>query len=145
MAGWILPYGAQPDWSAIIMQRDPGLATGFNVLADYQLAYHWNDTEDSWGFRGGDFIAEDDWTFAAVTIDPDKATFYVNGEKGSVNEVAHGPCLWNSNVYLGGDGTENWVSRRMIGALDNVTMYSRALSEGEIRYLAGFRAFHRGG
>ncbi|MFC1636057.1 LamG-like jellyroll fold domain-containing protein [Planctomycetota bacterium] len=138
MAGWIKPYGPQPDWSSIIMQRDPGLATGFNILG-YQLAYHWNDTSDSWNFRGGDMIAEDDWTFAAVTIDPDKATFYVNGEAGSVNEVSHGPCLWDSNVYLGGDGTAGWVSRRMIGALDDVVIYDRALSTGEIRYLAGKR------
>jgi hypothetical protein len=50
MAGWILPYGPQPDWSSIVMQRDPGLATGFNILG-YQLAYHWNDTSDSWNGR----------------------------------------------------------------------------------------------
>jgi len=138
MAGWIKPYGPQPDWSSFIMTRTPGLATGFNVLG-YQLAYHWNDTSDSWSFRGGDMIAEDDWTFAAVTIEPDKATFYVNGEAGSVNEITHGPCLWNSNVYLGGDGNANWIARRMNGALDDVLIYDRALSAGEIRYLAGFR------
>ena len=139
MAGWILPYGAQPEWSSIIMTRDPGLATGFNVLG-YQLAYHWNDMSESWSFRGGDMIAEDDWTFAAVTVAPDKARFYINGEAGAVNEISHGPCLWNSNVYLGGDGTEGWVARRMIGALDDVQLYDRALSTGEVRYLAGFRA-----
>lgn len=135
MAGWILPYGPQPDWSSIVMQRDPGLATGFNILG-YELAYHWNDTSDSWSFRGGDMIAEDEWTFAAVTVDPDKARFYVNGQAGSVNQVAHEPCAWDSNVYLGGDGTEGWVSRRMIGALDNVAIYGRALSAGEILFLA---------
>ncbi|MBN2314788.1 MAG: hypothetical protein JXM79_12730 [Sedimentisphaerales bacterium] len=138
MAGWILPYGAQPDWSSIIMTRDPGLATGFNVLG-YQLCYHWNDDSASWSFRGGDMIAEDEWTFAAVTIESDKASFYVNGEAGAVNKIAHGPCLWNSNVYLGGDGTAGWVSRRMVGALDNVMIYDRALSAGEVRYLAGER------
>ncbi|MCP4607343.1 MAG: LamG domain-containing protein, partial [Planctomycetes bacterium] len=140
MAGWIKPNGAQPDWSSIIMTRDPGPATGLNVLG-FQLAYHWNDTSDSWSFRGGDMIAEDDWTFAAVTIEPDKATFYVNGEAGSVNEVTHEPILWNSNIYLGGDGTAGWVSRRMNGALDDVLMYDRALSAGEIRYLAGIREY----
>jgi hypothetical protein len=72
--------------------------------------------------------------------EPDKATFYVNGEAGSVNEIAHEPCLWNSNIYLGGDGNESWIERRMIGALDDVVMYDRALSAGEVRYLAGFRA-----
>jgi hypothetical protein len=139
MAGWILPYGAQPDWSAFIMTRDPGLATGFNVLSDYQLAYHWNDMSESWSFRGGDMIAEDEWTFAAVTILPDRARFWVNGEAGSVNEITHGPCLWNSNIYLGGDGNDSWVDRRMNGALDDVVFYDRALTAGEISYLAGNR------
>jgi hypothetical protein len=138
MAGWIKPDGSQPDWSSFIMTRTPGLATGFNVLG-YQLAYHWNDTSDSWSFRGGDMITEDDWTFAAVTVEPDKATFYINGVAGSVNEINHGPCTWNSNIYLGGDGNDNWVARRMNGALDDVSLFSRALTADEIRALmAGF-------
>jgi len=139
MAGWILPNGPQPDWSSIIMHRGTGLAHGFNILG-YQLAYHWNDDSASWSYRGGDMIAEDDWTFAAVSIDAEKATFYVNGEKGSVNEITHGPAMWDNNIYLGGDGGDNWIGRRMIGALDDVAMYDRALSTGEIRYVAGFRA-----
>jgi len=134
MAGWIKPNGSQPDWSSFIMTRTPGLATGFNVLG-YQLAYHWNDTSDSWSYRGGDMIAEDDWTFAAVVIEPDKATFYVNGEMGSVNEITHGPCNWNSNIYLGGDGNENWLARRMDGSLDDVSLFSRALRPDEIQVI----------
>jgi len=131
MAGWIKTNGAQPDWSSFIMTRDPGLATGFNVLG-LQLAYHWNDTADSWGHRGGDMVEDGEWTFCAVTIEPDKATFYINGVAGSVNTISHGPCNWNSNIYLGGDGTAGWVARRMNGALDDVAFYSRALMADEI-------------
>ncbi len=131
MAGWIKTNGSQPDWSSFIMTRTPGLATGFNVLG-YQLAYHWNDTSDSWSFRGGDMIPDNEWTFCAVTIEPDKATFYVNGVAGSVNEISHGPCLWNSNIYLGGDGNDEWLARRMDGALDDVSLFSRALTADEI-------------
>ncbi len=138
MAGWINPNGPQPDWSSIIMHRNPGPAHGFNILG-YQLAYHWNDDSASWSYRGGDMIAEDDWTFVAVTIEADKATFYVNGIKGSVNEITHAPAIWDGNIYLGGDGNDNWIARRMNGALDDVVMYDRALSAGEIQYLAGFR------
>jgi len=131
MAGWIKPNGSQPEWSSFIMTRDPGLATGFNVLG-FQLAYHWNDTSTSWDYRGGDMIADNEWTFCAVTVEPDKATFYVNGVAGSVNEITHGPCTWNSNIYLGGDGGVDWVARRMNGALDDVSFFSRALTADEI-------------
>ncbi|MHC4752237.1 MAG: LamG-like jellyroll fold domain-containing protein, partial [Planctomycetota bacterium] len=131
MAGWIKPNGSQPDWSSIIMIRDPAPATGFNVLG-FQLAYHWNDTAASYNYRGGDMIVDNDWTFAAVTIEPDKATFYVNGVAGSVNTITHGPCNWNSNIYLGGDGTDGFSGRRMDGALDDVSLFGRALTADEI-------------
>jgi hypothetical protein len=132
MAGWIKPDGSQTDWSSFIMTR--GVATGFNILG-YQLAYHWNDTSDSWGYRGGDMIAQDDWTFAAVTIEPDKATFYVNGVAGSVNRITHGPSTWNANIYLGGDFTYTDGTRRMSGALDDVSLFSRALTADEIKII----------
>ena len=77
-------------------------------------------------------VPDDEWTFCAVTIEPDKATFYVNGVAGSVNTISHGPCNWNSNIYLGGDGNVDWVGRRMDGALDDVAFYSRALTADEI-------------
>jgi len=131
MAGWIKPYGAQSDWSSLIMHRVPSLAHGFNILG-FQLAYHWNDDSASWSYRGGDMIAEDDWTFAAVTIEPDKATFYVNGVAGSVNEISHGPAMWDGNIYLGGDSRAGSTDRRMNGALDDVSFFSRALTANEI-------------
>jgi len=139
MAGWIKPDGSQPDWAAIIMTR--GTATGFNILG-YQLAYHWNDTGASYNYRGGDMIVDNEWTFVAVTIEPDKATFYVNGVAGSVNTVTHGPSNWNANLYLGGDGNADWVARRMNGALDDVSMFSRALTADEIMVImAGLGAY----
>jgi hypothetical protein len=140
MGGWIKPYGLQPDWSSVIMHRGDGLAHGFNVLADNQLAYHWNDDSGSWSFRGGDMIPADEWSFVAVTVDAEKAAFYVNGEAGSVNVLAHAPAMWDNNIHLGGDGADNWVARRMVGALDDVFMYDRALTAGEVRYLSGARA-----
>ena len=130
MAGWIKPNGPQADWSSFIMTR--GVASGFNILG-YQLAYHWNDTADSWGYRGGDMIAEDDWTFCAVVVEPDKATFYINGLAGSVNEISHASNNWNANIYLGGDGNAEWLARRMNGSLDDVSMFSRALTAEEIQ------------
>ena len=131
MAGWIKPNGSQPEWASIIMHRGPGPAHGFNVLG-FQLAYHWNDTAESYNYRGGDMITDNEWTFAAVTIEPDKATFYINGVAGSVNTVSHAPATWDGNICLGGDGGADWVARRMNGALDDVSFFSRALTADEI-------------
>ena len=87
-------------------------------------------------------IASDDWTFAAVVVEPDQATFYLNGVAGSVNSITHGPCTWNSPIYLGGDGNSEWVARRMNGALDDVSLFSRALTAEEIQVIMdGFGAY----
>ena len=129
-SGWIKPNGSQPDWSSFIQMRP--VATGFNVLG-FQLAYHWSDAQNTWSFRGGDMIADGEWTFAAVSIFPDRATFNVNGVEGSTNTVAHGTMTFGESLFLGGDGTSGWIPRRMIGALDDVAFFGRALTTEELQ------------
>ncbi len=139
MAGWVLPNGAQPDWASIMMHRfgDPAIAHGFNLLANGGLAYHWNDSSSTWSFRPAANYSATEWTFCALTVAPDKATFYVNGEAKDENVIAHGPAVWEGPVYLGGDGTDSWVSRRMNGSLDDVSFFSRALAADEIVAIMG--------
>ena len=133
MAGWILADGAQPEWASIIMHRGPGPASGFNMLADGHLAYHWGDAENTWSYRGDAYYVENEWTFGAVTVTSDAATFYVNGVEMSVNSVSHPQVAWDGPFWLGGDGGADWVARRMNGALDDVSFFSRALTEAEIQ------------
>jgi hypothetical protein len=131
MAGWIKPYGTQPDWASIIMTR--GTATGLNVLADFRLAYHWGDASNTWSYRGSAYAVNNEWTFAAVTVAPAKAIFYVNGAPICTNNVTHTTVNWNANIYLGGDGTSGQASRRMTGALDDVSLFNRVLTAEEIQ------------
>jgi hypothetical protein len=135
MAGWFMPYGVQPDWAAIIMHRNPGKASGFNLLGDGQLAYHWNDSSATWSYRSGAIYSSFEWTFCTVTVAPDKATFYINGEAKGVNNVVHDPAVWDGPVWLGGDGNAQWVARRMNGSLDDVSFFSRALTAEEVQAL----------
>ncbi|MEN6575597.1 MAG: LamG-like jellyroll fold domain-containing protein [Phycisphaerales bacterium] len=131
MAGWMKPYGAQPEWASFIMTR--GSATGFNVLADYTLAYHWGDASNTWSWRGTGKVVDNEWTFAAVTVAPSQAIFYVNGVQTGVNAVTHGAVNWNANIYLGGDGTSGQAARRMTGALDDMSLFTRVLTGAEIQ------------
>ena len=98
------------------------------------------------GLAGGDvvgtsIIEPDKWTHLALTVSPTEVAVYVNGEKeGSrtgetvpaVNVGAATIGAWNNS------GTD--VQREMTGMMDDVLIYNRALSEAEIRYLAGERA-----
>jgi len=138
MAGWLYAPTAQPEWASIIMHRSPGPASGFNVLADRQLAYHWNDASNTWSFRGNVLHPLNEWAHCAVTVAPDKAVFYLNGVESAVNNVAHPACAWDGPVWLGGDGGSGWVARRMNGgSLDDVCFFSRALAADEIVEIMG--------
>jgi len=138
MAGWLYAPTAQPEWASFIMHRSPGPASGFNMLADRQLAYHWNDASNTWSFRGQVFHPLNEWAHCAVTVAPDKATFYLNGVASAVNNVSHPACAWDGPVWLGGDGGASWVARRMNGgSLDDVCFFSRAFSAEEIVEIMG--------
>lgn len=41
MAGWIKPYGPQPNWASLMMMRGTS-AHGLNIMNDFELVYHWN-------------------------------------------------------------------------------------------------------
>jgi hypothetical protein len=97
------------------------------------------------GLGGGDVVGTsiaqpNTWTHLALTVSPDEVAVYFNGEKeGSrigeavpaVNVGAATIGAWNNG------GTD--VQREMTGMMDNVLIYNRALSEAEVRYLAGVR------
>jgi hypothetical protein len=134
MAGWIFAPAAQPEWASFIMHRAPGPASGFNMLADRQLAYHWNDASDTWSYRPGVYHPLNEWAHCAVTVEPAKAVFYLNGVASATNTVNHPPCAWDGPIWLGGDNGADWVARRMSGgSLDDVCFFSRALTEAEIQ------------
>ncbi len=138
MAGWLFAPTAQPEWASIIMHRDPGLASGFNLLADRQLAYHWADASNTWSFRGNVQHPLNEWAHCALTVAPDQAVFYLNGVESAVNAVSHPEVAWDGPVHLGGDGSSSWVARRMNGgSLDDVCFFSRALSDTEVAALMG--------
>ena len=85
MAGWLKRIGSQADWSSIMMTR--GSATGFNIVGN-ALAYHWGDAATSWNYRPTAPIPDGEWTFCAVTVDPAKAVFYLNGAAVGTNTAS---------------------------------------------------------
>jgi hypothetical protein len=138
MAGWVLPNGTQSDWASFIMHRASS-AHGFNLLGSRQLAYHWNDDAASWGYRGTAYYAADEWTHCAVTVEPAKATFYINGVSICSNSIPHAVSTWDGPVWLGGDRTYTDGTRHLNGALDDVMFFSRALTPAEIKSMVPAR------
>jgi hypothetical protein len=76
-----------------------------------------------------------EWCHIACSADGETLTAYLNGvatESTSMGAITSSP----TPVLIGSDG---WGSD-WLGGIDEVAIYNRGLSTGEIRYLAGFRA-----
>jgi len=113
----------------------------------WQLRYGWNTAKPTiMGFQfnatGGRvwvYVNQDlpigQWYYIAASHDGATVKCYLDGvetDSAPMTGFAGGP----SSLLIGSDGWRNdWI-----GAIDEVAIYNRDLSGGEIRYLAGFRA-----
>jgi len=82
-------------------------------------------------------IPADVWLHHAVVKTGDQLTYYRNGVEGGSSTITQ-PLDFPQPLYFGGDNEgadgENWS-----GLMSEVVIYNRALSVGEVRYLAGER------
>jgi len=125
----------------------PGGYPQFVLKGDFLASYFLGLTNDGMGFlRGGDgvpgmgrVIITDDalklntWNHVAMTFDGTSFIFYINGvhvhngsHSGNISSVIE-------NLHIGGQPV---YSNYFNGTIDEVRIYSRALSEEEIRELA---------
>jgi hypothetical protein len=85
-----------------------------------------------------DDIPADIWLHHTVVKTADQLTYYRNGVEASSGSFTQ-PLDFPQPLYFGGDNEgadgENWS-----GLMSDVAIYDRALSEAEVRYLAGQRA-----
>ena len=135
---WIKGW-RQSAWCGIVVSR--GSTPFWMGFTDQDtLSYVWNnDSDQTWGWREGPKIPQDEWALVVITIEPDKATAYVytdsEGLKKGVNEIKHIEQTVADNLKFGWDeccGPE----RHFEGLIDEVMIYDRALSEDEILSLA---------
>ncbi len=85
-----------------------------------------------------DDIPADVWLHHAVVKTGDQLAYYRNGIEAS-SGIFTQPLDVPQPLFIGGDNEgaegENWA-----GLMSDVSIYDRALSAGEVRYLAGYRA-----
>jgi len=117
-----------------------GLLTGDGHVLGFSqygktVCYHWPSPAKvhSWP---GPVVPNDEWIFVAVAIEPTKATAYLwsqgTGLQSKVNAVAH-PSHNLDNLEIGRQNLEN--DSYFSGRLDDIRIYSRALTEVEIQAL----------
>ncbi len=98
------------------------------------------------GLAGGDLqgqtvVAPKVWSHMAVTISDTEVSLYLNGQLEDSRKLA-APL---TNLILGEAALGAWnqngtnIQREMAGFMDDVRLYSRALSVSEVLWLAGYR------
>ena len=140
IVAWIKPSGDQVDYAGIVFARGT-TACGLDLTTGDQLGYHWNDTAETYNWPSGLVPRGDVWNFVALVIKPDVGTIYLDdgsGMQSAENPVSHRPGLAGDPVRIGADSPGG--GRGFVGAIDEVTIYDRALSASEIAALraAGF-------
>ena len=148
MTAWIKTDGQQRPSVGIVFSRDAsttaGLCFGSTGESDYsgnsQLSYNWNDDRKAWNWHSGLVIPDRKWVFVALVIEPDKATAYL-GQDGelsrAVNRIVHFIEEFDGMTRIGHDPTTiNVKNKRYFkGLIDDVRIYSYALSQAEIKAL----------
>jgi PKD repeat protein len=134
VTGWWKPNGGQPGFGAIFSSGDWCAHCDYTegLIVDYwgtRLWYKWPGNAANWGSNSGMTIPLDQWSYVALVIEPDGATLYLNEQK-YVHNIPLNPGNIES-FYLG----YGHYSHSFVGDIDEVTIWTRALSESEIRAL----------
>ncbi len=124
-SAWIKPDGNQAEYTGIIMNN--GEAGGLNFRPNMELGYHWPG--GAWWWSSGLIVPANEWSYVAMVVKPNSVTVYLNGvgvtHNTQTQEIDVSSLLFGS--YKG------WESRNFKGKIDEVCIWSRALSQNEIR------------
>ncbi len=134
ITAWVKRNGDQIGWAGIAFCRT-GAASGlgFSGNAVNQLQYHWNDAAATYSFVSGLTVPDNVWAFVALVIEPSKGTLYLNGSANSaINAVANTAGTLGV-INIGQDTAD--ATRRVKGLIDDVRIYSRALTPAQIQDL----------
>jgi len=147
---WVKPSGTQVAHTQLVMNRPRGAfsgtgsATGLTIVANNNLGYHWNDQSFSWGFSSGLTLGDGVWNFAALSVTPTAAVFYLGDRNGNLttatNAVAHAPTTLTTITAIGCTLDTGGNGNRMLkGGIDEPAVFAYALSPEQINtiYQAG--------
>ena len=127
------------DWSGIVVGRSDPSSFWLGVAANNTLTYVWNNNSaDTWNWQGAPAIPQDTWALVAIAIEEDKATSYIyHKDEGRLDSAENGIAHIEQtvkNLKFGWD--ECCGARYFKGIIDEVMIYDRTLSAGEIEDLA---------
>jgi hypothetical protein len=133
VSAWVKPVQAVPQWPSIVIKERPGDLTYSlyaNSSTDEPNADYTSGGAEI-GLNGGGTLPVGAWSHLAMTFDGAMLRLFVNGLP--VASVAStGPIDVTTGVLRIG-GNDVWWGQGFPGVIDEVRIYSRALSQQEIQ------------
>ncbi|MBN2314787.1 MAG: LamG domain-containing protein [Sedimentisphaerales bacterium] len=142
IALWIRPDANDPEGQGTETAPLCKAMSGMSPSWSWQVRYGWgspqpymaftfNTSPRAWAYVGQN-LAQGEWAHIACSHDGETLKCYLNGVETDSTPMG---AITSSEtpVLIGSDG---WRSD-WIGAIDEVAIYDRDLSNGEVRYLAG--------
>jgi hypothetical protein len=147
MTGWVNARGNQSTAAGLIFSRGNTTKAGLTIDAVYGglgLGYNWNNDTATYNWSpsqdsGFATLPDSDWAFVALVVDPVKAAIYMVDSTNYLNfasvtnfpPTGHAPQSFDGSTLLGSD--EGFTPTRYLnGTMDEVAIFNRALSAGEI-------------
>jgi len=126
------------DWTGIMVSRGTN-STGMGFGQGGTLHYTWA-ADTTWNWHDGPVIPLETWTMVAISLAPDIATAYVytdaDGLQSATSTGYSHPEETIDDLRFGWDNCCNAGARYFVGAMDEVMLYNRTLSEEDILALA---------
>ena len=131
ITAWVKPTGIQPEYSAVFMFNGDD-AAGFNFReSSNTLGYHWPN--GAWWWDSNLTVPSGEWSHVAMVVEPTGITLYVNGI-GQKHNFSVSPIDFNqATSYIG--RYRDWGDRHMKGAVDELCVWNKSLTQNEIRDL----------
>jgi hypothetical protein len=139
ITGWINANGPQNPGTGIIFNRSGTTTAGLTVDigGGLGLSYNWDNDPSTFNWASGVSLTDSDWTYVALVIQPTQAALYA--------AAATNATTWNSGTNFTTHLTQafegpTWFAADLSastnlyfkGLIDEVAIFNRALSEGEV-------------
>ncbi|NQU43347.1 family 16 glycosylhydrolase [bacterium] len=135
-AAWIKPDGEQAHFAGVVFNRRH--VAGLTYGGGPHLVYRWEGGA-SWDWESGVVPPVGEWSLAAVTVTPEKATLYLyrDGQWQQAEYASEHQEMKVGIMEVGRDSFEepDGPPRYFKGRMDDVRFYDRALSRLEIEAL----------
>ncbi|MGA2685503.1 MAG: LamG-like jellyroll fold domain-containing protein [Verrucomicrobiota bacterium] len=138
ITAWIYPMDSQAAYTGLVFCRSGSTVAGMNYDGTgTDLGYTWNNDSGSWGWSSGVQPPADQWSFAAIVVQPSYTTVYLintNGSQTATNFLSQPNQAFDGTGTIGTD-TYSFAARVFNGVMDEVAVFNEALTPTQVEQL----------